>query len=214
MTNNKPTDEQLVAAIDELRGVISIFSIGKNETMISNINAAIDGLEELQAYRKESQTEFAARWNDSLYASFEKQMLSAMAASPSCAQLTECSKGLRIDDDSAEHKTPLGEVGMELEEATLTNINQLCPLSENLSQTELATGWNKCRQYAMTHGKIPPMIKGITAECRGWNAYRAATISQQALATVAVAPNGYQIEILKRERDELLAALEYIARFI
>lgn len=58
------------------------------------------------------------------------------------------------------------------EPATLTNINQLCPLDLNLSQTDFATGWNECRKSAKTHGRVPPIVKDINANCRGWNACR------------------------------------------
>lgn len=64
------------------------------------------------------------------------------------------------------------------EAATLTNINQLCPLDKDLSQTDFATGWNDCRQYALTHDGLPPVIKGIHAAAQGWNACRAAMLAQ------------------------------------
>lgn len=60
------------------------------------------------------------------------------------------------------------------EPATLTNISQLCPLDVNLSQTDFATGWNDCRQHALVHDGIPPIIKGVHAVAQGWNACRAA----------------------------------------
>lgn len=63
------------------------------------------------------------------------------------------------------------------EAATLTNINQLCPLDNNLSQTDFATGWNDCRQYALTHDGVPPVIKGVHAAAQGWNACRAAMLA-------------------------------------
>ncbi|MND65124.1 hypothetical protein D3C81_565030 [compost metagenome] len=62
------------------------------------------------------------------------------------------------------------------EAATLTNINQLCPLDNDLSQTDFATGWNDCRQYALTHDELPPVIKGVHAAAQGWNACRAVTL--------------------------------------
>ncbi|WP_261804354.1 DUF551 domain-containing protein [Serratia ureilytica] len=63
------------------------------------------------------------------------------------------------------------------ETATLTNINQLCPLDKDLSQTDFATGWNDCRQYALTHDGLPPVIKGVHAAAQGWNACRAAMLN-------------------------------------
>lgn len=36
-----------------------------------------------------------------------------------------------------------------------------------------AEGWNESRQYAITKGVIPPVVKGISAHCRGWNAFSA-----------------------------------------
>ncbi|HHL0959906.1 TPA: hypothetical protein ACQVH3_004680 [Serratia marcescens] len=63
------------------------------------------------------------------------------------------------------------------EAATLTNINQLCPLDKDLSQTDFATGWNDCRQYALMHGALPPVIKGVHAAAQGWNACRAAMLA-------------------------------------
>ena len=60
------------------------------------------------------------------------------------------------------------------EPATLTNINQLCPLDKGLSQTDFATGWNECRRVAMAKNAVPPIVKGISAQCQGWNACRAA----------------------------------------
>ncbi|MFV9180706.1 hypothetical protein [Serratia marcescens] len=63
------------------------------------------------------------------------------------------------------------------EAATLTNINQLCPLDNNLSQTDFATGWNDCRQHALTHDRLPPVIKGVHAVAQGWNACRVAMLA-------------------------------------
>lgn len=60
--------------------------------------------------------------------------------------------------------------------ATLTNINKLCPLDINLSQTNFATGWNDCRNYALNYGELPPIIKGVNAGAQGWNACRAAML--------------------------------------
>ncbi|MGI1757563.1 hypothetical protein [Serratia marcescens] len=63
------------------------------------------------------------------------------------------------------------------ETATLPNINQLCPLDKDLSQTDFATGWNDCRQYALTYGGLPPVIKRVHAAAQGWNACRAAMLA-------------------------------------
>ncbi|RYM66023.1 hypothetical protein BSQ98_09820 [Serratia liquefaciens] len=88
-----------------------------------------------------------------------------------------------IDEGQARNVTPLytappatavPSVIAIPEAATLTNINQLCPLDSNLSQTDFATGWNDCRQYALTHDGLPPVIKGVHAAAQGWNACRAA----------------------------------------
>lgn len=64
------------------------------------------------------------------------------------------------------------------EPATLTNINQLCPLDKGLSQTDFATGWNECRRVAMAKNAVPPIVKGISAQCQGWNACRAAMLNR------------------------------------
>ncbi|CAI2429550.1 Uncharacterised protein [Serratia proteamaculans] len=63
------------------------------------------------------------------------------------------------------------------EAATLTNINQLCPLDNNLSQTDFATGWNDCRQYAITNDGVPPVAQGWHSAAQGWNACRAAMLA-------------------------------------
>lgn len=54
------------------------------------------------------------------------------------------------------------------EPATLSNINLICPPGVN--QTEFAGGWNDSRHYALTHGTVPPVIKGNDARAMGWNA--------------------------------------------
>jgi hypothetical protein len=54
------------------------------------------------------------------------------------------------------------------ETATISNINLICPPGVN--QTEFAGGWNDSRQFALTHGTVPPVIKGIDARAQGWNA--------------------------------------------
>ena len=64
------------------------------------------------------------------------------------------------------------------EPATLTNISQLCPLDVNLSQTDFASGWNDCRKFALTQGRVPPIVKGVHAVAQGWNACRAAVLNQ------------------------------------
>ncbi|KKZ18095.1 hypothetical protein AAY84_12130 [Serratia marcescens] len=80
-------------------------------------------------------------------------------------------------DEGEEDATPLApRVTAIPEAATLTNINQLCPLGNNLIQTDFATGWNDCRQYALTHDALPPVIKGVHAAAQGWNACRAAML--------------------------------------
>ncbi|MBI6181111.1 hypothetical protein JEQ07_11975 [Serratia proteamaculans] len=63
------------------------------------------------------------------------------------------------------------------EAATLTNINRLCPLDNNLSQTDFATGWNDCRQYAITNDGVPPVAQGWHSAAQGWNACRAAMLA-------------------------------------
>lgn len=54
------------------------------------------------------------------------------------------------------------------EPATLSNINRICPPGVN--QTEFAGGWNDSRHFALTHGTVPPVIKGMDARAMGWNA--------------------------------------------
>ncbi|WP_065368223.1 hypothetical protein [Kosakonia sacchari] len=73
------------------------------------------------------------------------------------------------------------------EPATLTNINQLCPLDVNLSQTDFATGWNECRQFALANNAMPPVVKGISAYCQGWNACRAAMQAEPVTAATWIA---------------------------
>ncbi|WP_336683236.1 DUF551 domain-containing protein [Enterobacter cloacae] len=58
------------------------------------------------------------------------------------------------------------------EPATHRNINEICPPGVN--QTLFASGWNASRKSGMNSGRIPPIVKGIDAECMGWNACRAA----------------------------------------
>lgn len=60
------------------------------------------------------------------------------------------------------------------EPATHRNINEICPPGVN--QTLFASGWNASRKSGMNSGRIPPIVKGIDAECVGWNAYRAAML--------------------------------------
>lgn len=40
----------------------------------------------------------------------------------------------------------------------------------------LAEGWNESRQYAIANRAVPPIVKGISDYCRGWNACRAAML--------------------------------------
>lgn len=86
------------------------------------------------------------------------------------------------------------------EVATLTNINQLCPLDNNLSQTDFATGWNDCRQYALTHDGVPPVIKGVHAAAQGWNACRAAMLAQPVSQGCKLPPHAYR-ELVNVLRD-------------
>lgn len=86
------------------------------------------------------------------------------------------------------------------EAATLTNINQLCPLDKDLSQTDFATGWNDCRQYALTHDGLPPVIKGIHAAAQGWNACRAAMLAQPV-------SQGYKLVPVEPTEDMIAAAM-------
>lgn len=60
------------------------------------------------------------------------------------------------------------------EPATHRNINEICPPGVN--QTLFASGWNASRKSGMNSGRIPPIVKGIDAECMGWNACRAAML--------------------------------------
>ncbi|HCD7173164.1 TPA: DUF551 domain-containing protein [Enterobacter cloacae] len=60
------------------------------------------------------------------------------------------------------------------EPATHRNINEICPPGVN--QTLFASGWNASRKSGMNSGRIPPIVKGIDAECMGWNACRDAML--------------------------------------
>lgn len=64
------------------------------------------------------------------------------------------------------------EVFVIPEPATISNIREICP--DGVTQTEFATGWNNCRKHALDFSKIPPLMKGVDPECRGWNACRTA----------------------------------------
>lgn len=86
------------------------------------------------------------------------------------------------------------------EAATLTNINQLCPLDSNLSQTDFATGWNDCLQHALTHDGLPPVIKGVHAAAQGWNACRAAMLAQPVSQGCKLPPHAYR-ELVNALRD-------------
>jgi|GEM_PF-3416225 len=78
------------------------------------------------------------------------------------------------------------------EVATLTNIERLCPLDVNLSQTDFATGWNECRQFALANNAIPPVVNGISAYCQGWNACRAA-MQAEPVSTAYKLPDGWKL---------------------
>ena len=76
------------------------------------------------------------------------------------------------------------------EPATHRNINEICPPGVN--QTLFASGWNASRKSGMNSGRIPPIVKGIDAECVGWNAYRAAMLqgaeTAESRCTIKTAP--------------------------
>lgn len=91
------------------------------------------------------------------------------------------------------------------EPATLTNINQLCPLDNGLSQTDFATGWNECRRVAMAKNAVPPLVKGISAQCQGWNACRADMLN----GNCPVIRDGSQ----RREAEHVASVLEIIGSF-
>lgn len=74
------------------------------------------------------------------------------------------------------------------EPATHRNINEICPPGVN--QTLFASGWNASRKSGMNSGRIPPIVKGIDAECVGWNACRAAML-QGADGNSPVIPDGW-----------------------
>lgn len=84
--------------------------------------------------------------------------------------------------------------------ATLTNINQLCPMDSNLSQTDFSTGWNDCRQYALTHEGLPPVIKGVHAAAQGWNDCRAAMLAQPV-------SQGYKLVPVEPTEEMIAAAM-------
>ncbi|MEL5710171.1 hypothetical protein [Serratia bockelmannii] len=96
------------------------------------------------------------------------------------------------------------------EAATLTNINQLCPLDNNLSQTDFATGWNDCRQCALTHDGVPPVIKGVHAAAQGWNACRAA-MPAQPVSQGGKLPEGFKLMPIEMT-DEIAEAIALEAR--
>lgn len=43
-------------------------------------------------------------------------------------------------------------------------------------ENQFAKGWNDCRQYAIGHSAIPPIVKCIDTRAQGWNACRAAML--------------------------------------
>ncbi|CZV40590.1 DUF551 domain-containing protein [Enterobacter hormaechei] len=104
------------------------------------------------------------------------------------------------------------------EPATHRNINEICPPGVN--QTLFASGWNASRKSGMNSGRIPPIVKGIDAECVGWNACRAAML-QGADGKSPVIPDGLRLAlsnagIATPESDEMLAATceEYIQTLV
>lgn len=91
------------------------------------------------------------------------------------------------------------------EAATLTNINRLCPLDNNLSQTDFATGWNDCRQYSITNDGVPPVAQGWHSAAQGWNACRAAMLAQPV-------SQGYKLVPVEPTEDMQIAAREWSRR--
>lgn len=80
---------------------------------------------------------------------------------------------LRIALASLEAEPVMNEIVIP-EPATHRNINEICPPGVN--QTLFASGWNASRKSGMNSGRIPPIVKGIDAECMGWNACRDAML--------------------------------------
>ena len=69
------------------------------------------------------------------------------------------------------------------EPMTHRSISEICPPGVN--QTLFASGWNASRKSGMNSGRIPPIVKGIDAECVGWNACRAAMLQGAEPVTMA-----------------------------
>ncbi|QDL31150.1 DUF551 domain-containing protein [Serratia liquefaciens] len=124
---------------------------------------------------------FALGWDNGEVCAYttepEKAVLWLTGYTGTCVQ--EYVKLGRLQDASTAPPAPaVPNVIAIPEAATLTNINQLCPLDNDLSQTDFATGWNDCRQHALTHDELPPVIKGVHCAAQGWNACRTAMLAQ------------------------------------
>lgn len=55
-----------------------------------------------------------------------------------------------------------------------------------------AEGWNESRQHAVNNGKVPPVVKGISAYCRGWNAFREFMLNAGPV-TAGTVPDGWKL---------------------
>lgn len=61
-----------------------------------------------------------------------------------------------------------------------------------VDENGFAEGWNESRQHAVNNGKVPPVVKGISAYCRGWNAFRAAMLKAGPV-TASTVPDGWKL---------------------
>lgn len=68
-----------------------------------------------------------------------------------------------------------------------------------------AEGWNESRQYAIAKGVIPPVVKGISEHCRGWNAFGAAMRKAELLKEATV-PDGWKLVPVEPTEGMLRAA--------
>ncbi|HGW3767022.1 TPA: hypothetical protein ACNH1M_001198 [Enterobacter cloacae] len=102
-----------------------------------------------------------------------KERIEQFANDPMMCVSDEVRELARIALASLEAEPVMNEIVIP-EPATHRNINEICPPGVN--QTLYASGWNASRKSGMNSGRIPPIVKGIDAECMGWNACRDAML--------------------------------------
>lgn len=71
-----------------------------------------------------------------------------------------------------------------------------------------AEGWNESRQHAVNNGKVPPVVKGISAYCRGWNAFREAMLNTGPVKAATV-PDGWKLVPVEPTAEMLASAKEW-----